>query len=96
MKRSIWKSFVIVVIAAIVLAGCSGGGSEVGGAVTEKGNDRVLTVAVGTDLVTFDIHDHNNTSTEAIHVNMFNYLFKKIKMAIFIQSLPRATRKSMT
>ncbi|CAM5209961.1 Peptide/nickel transport system substrate-binding protein OS=Ureibacillus acetophenoni OX=614649 GN=SAMN05877842_11571 PE=3 SV=1 [Ureibacillus acetophenoni] len=38
--------------------------------------DRTLTVAVGSDMVSFDIHNHNNTSTEAIHVNMFNYLFK--------------------
>ncbi|TLS38732.1 ABC transporter substrate-binding protein [Pseudalkalibacillus caeni] len=28
-------------------------------------------------MVTFDIHDHNTTSTEAIHVNMFNYLVKR-------------------
>src|SRR5690606_35983178 len=32
------------------------------------------TIANGTDIVTFDIHDHNTTSTEAVHVNMFNYL----------------------
>lgn len=79
MKRSVWRKIVLLVVVAIALAGCSGGGSETGGAVIEKGNDRVLTVAVGTDMVTFDIHDHNNTSTEAIHVNMFNYLFKKDK-----------------
>lgn len=39
--------------------------------------EKVLTVASGNDIVSFDIHDHNNTSTEAVHVNMFNYLVKK-------------------
>lgn len=41
-----------------------------------KEENRTLTIALGTDMVSFDIHDHNNTSTEAIHINMFNYLFK--------------------
>ncbi|QRG70072.1 ABC transporter substrate-binding protein [Brevibacillus choshinensis] len=39
--------------------------------------EKVLTFASGNDIVSFDIHDHNNTSTEAVHVNMFNYLVKK-------------------
>ncbi|HJE20244.1 MAG TPA: ABC transporter substrate-binding protein [Aliicoccus persicus] len=40
-------------------------------------DDDTLTIALGTDMVTFDIHNHVNTSTEAIHINMFNYLFKR-------------------
>ncbi|WP_048601465.1 ABC transporter substrate-binding protein [Rubeoparvulum massiliense] len=48
-----------------------------GDAVTgSKATNTTLTIAMGTDMVSFDIHDHNNTSTEAIHVNLFNYLFK--------------------
>lgn len=39
-------------------------------------DSRDLVIALGTDMVTFDIHDHNNTSTEAIHVNMFDYLIQ--------------------
>lgn len=39
--------------------------------------EKVLTFASGNDIVSFDIHDHNNTSTEAVHVNMFDYLVKK-------------------
>ncbi|GAJ98549.1 ABC transporter substrate-binding protein [Geomicrobium sp. JCM 19055] len=42
--------------------------------VDEESRD--LTIALGTDIVTFDIHDHNNTSTEAVHVNMFDYLIQ--------------------
>ncbi|PKR78172.1 peptide ABC transporter substrate-binding protein [Halalkalibacillus sediminis] len=49
------------------------GGEEASG---EETGDDELVIATGADMVTFDIHDHNNTSTEAIHVNMFNYLVK--------------------
>ncbi|MFB4160993.1 ABC transporter substrate-binding protein [Geomicrobium sp. JSM 1781026] len=35
-----------------------------------------LTIAQGADMVSFDIHDHSNTGTEAIHVNLFSYLVK--------------------
>ncbi|WP_311775154.1 ABC transporter substrate-binding protein [Alkalihalobacillus sp. TS-13] len=48
-----------------------------GEGATEQKQDKKLVIANGTDMVTFDIHDHNNTSTEAIHINMFNYLVKR-------------------
>jgi len=40
------------------------------------GDSSTLIIGSGNDIVSFDIHDHNNTSTEAVHVNMFNYLVK--------------------
>lgn len=40
-------------------------------------DDSTLVIAMGTDMVSWDIHDHGNTSTEAVHVNMFDYLFKR-------------------
>ncbi|USG66922.1 ABC transporter substrate-binding protein [Brevibacillus ruminantium] len=43
----------------------------------ENNGEKVLTIASGNDIVSFDIHDHNNTSTEAVHVNMFDYLVRK-------------------
>ena len=43
----------------------------------DKEENRTLTIAMGADIVSFDIHNHNNTSTEAVHDNMFNYLFKR-------------------
>ena len=58
-----------------LLAACSG--EEGSSSTTKKEDDRTLTIAMGTDMVTFDVHNHVNTSTEAIHVNMFNYLFKR-------------------
>ena len=42
----------------------------------EQDEKKTLIIANGTDMISFDIHDHNNTSTEAIHVNMFDYLVK--------------------
>lgn len=87
MKRKAFWGIFLFVFSAILLVGCSGGTST--GETTDNGQketekttdngqvDKTLTVAVGSDMVSFDIHNHNNTSTEAIHVNMFNYLFKK-------------------
>ncbi|MDN3448679.1 ABC transporter substrate-binding protein [Planococcus sp. APC 3906] len=74
MKKSLWGLMLSLVV---VLAGCSGG-EESGGAEgeepVEQSDSKTLVVANGTDVVSFDIHDHNTTSTEAVHVNMFNYL----------------------
>ncbi|MBB5179680.1 peptide/nickel transport system substrate-binding protein [Planomicrobium koreense] len=74
MKKSLWG---LMLSLAVVLAGCSGG-EESGGAEgeepVEQSDSKTLVIANGTDVVSFDIHDHNTTSTEAVHVNMFNYL----------------------
>lgn len=87
MKRLIFLSLLILSISALVLAGCSSSTTSEGtdGNESSQGNEptapteenRTLTIAMGTDIVSFDIHDHNNTSTEAVHINMFNYLFKR-------------------
>ena len=60
-----------------LLAACSGEEGSTTKTETKTEDDRTLTIAMGTDMVTFDVHNHVNTSTEAIHVNMFNYLFKR-------------------
>ncbi|WP_346234998.1 ABC transporter substrate-binding protein [Lysinibacillus telephonicus] len=44
---------------------------------TSNGESKELTIAIGSDMLGFDIHNHNNTSTESIHQNMFDYLFKR-------------------
>ncbi|MDN4494772.1 ABC transporter substrate-binding protein [Ureibacillus sp. BA0131] len=82
MKRKRFWGIFLFVITAILLVGCSGETTTSEPTDTEQNStgseaDKNLTIAIGADMVTFDIHDHNNTSTEAIHVNMFNYLFKK-------------------
>ncbi|MER2007237.1 MAG: ABC transporter substrate-binding protein, partial [Psychrobacillus sp.] len=66
-----------VLLTVGLLVACSGDDSSTSTSTTKKEDDRTLTIAMGTDMVTFDVHNHVNTSTEAIHVNMFNYLFKR-------------------
>ncbi|MFP7331770.1 hypothetical protein SFC23_00235 [Shouchella clausii] len=76
-------AYLILAVVGLVLSGCGGGTAEEDtmaldeGAASVDENNKTLTIALGTDIVTFDIHDHNNTSTEAVHDNMFNYLFKR-------------------
>lgn len=89
MKKNIWLTLLMFSMAVLLLAACSGGSStetsqtdEKGETqdteVTEAGDDNnTLTIALGTDMVSFDVHNHLNTSTEALHDNMFNYLFKR-------------------
>lgn len=73
------KRFPLVAAFALLLALTTACGGE---STSESGNTtdteaRTLTIAMGTDMITFDVHNHNNSSTEAIHVNLFSYLFKK-------------------
>ncbi len=86
MRVNLFLYFWIFSISALILTGCGGGeeassneadGDETGEVVEVDEESKTLTVAIGNDIVSFDIHDHNNTSTEAVHDNMFNYLFKK-------------------
>lgn len=80
-----------VMLLSAALVGCSSQSTTTTGNTQPQANagttgtpassngEKVLTIASGSDVVSFDIHDHNNTSTEAVHVNMFNYLVKKDK-----------------
>ena len=85
MKRKFWL-FSIFLLAVLFLVACSDDGDspakedndvDSGSETTTDDDERTLTIALGSDMVTFDVHDHINTSTEAIHVNMFNYLVKR-------------------
>ncbi|SDZ39699.1 peptide/nickel transport system substrate-binding protein [Evansella caseinilytica] len=73
--KKLWMFITIV----LLLAGCGDGHEDAAekGTETKGESGRTLTIAIGTDIVSFDIHNHNNTSTEAVHDNMFNYLFKR-------------------
>ncbi|GAK06264.1 oligopeptide ABC transporter, periplasmic oligopeptide-binding protein OppA [Geomicrobium sp. JCM 19037] len=82
MKKHAWM-IAFAPVALLSMAACGNGGDGDEAASSEIDEDiemdvdedsRDLTIALGTDIVTFDIHDHNNTSTEAVHVNMFDYL----------------------
>ncbi|WP_279041853.1 ABC transporter substrate-binding protein [Brevibacillus borstelensis] len=84
-KRIAGFGLAAILALSAALVGCS---SQSGAPAQPSGNketaqpagqngEKVLTIASGSDIVTFDIHDHNNTSTEAVHVNMFDYLVRK-------------------
>jgi peptide/nickel transport system substrate-binding protein len=84
-KRLAGWGLAVVMALSAGLAGCSSQPSSTApnqnqsnsSAPSAANGEKVLTIASGSDVVSFDIHDHNNTSTEAVHVNMFNYLVKK-------------------
>ncbi|MGM0838669.1 MAG: ABC transporter substrate-binding protein [Bacillota bacterium] len=80
-RKSIWSFMMMMAITALLVAGCSNnsktGTDGTNDGKTPNNESSKLTIAMGTDIVSFDIHNHNNTSTEAVHDNMFNYLFKK-------------------
>jgi peptide/nickel transport system substrate-binding protein len=84
-KRFTALGLVLALILTLGLAGCGsneGASSENGQSNGEKPSsegEKVLTIGRDTDMVSFDIHDHNTTSTEAIHTNMFGYLLKRDK-----------------
>lgn len=83
----------ILLLIVLLLAACSGGNDEEGAEEgtsndsSDGASDEVLTIGNSNDIVSFDIHDHNNTSTEAVHVNMFNYLVKNDPDEGFIPDL---------
>src|SRR5699024_3050268 len=77
----------------LLLAACSGGNDEEGAEEgtsndsSDGASDKVLTIGNSNDIVSDDIHDHNNTSTEAVHANMCNYLVKNDPDEGFIPDL---------
>lgn len=82
MNRLFKIAFALFVMMLLVVAGCSSGSDETTDGNSDKDapaedDDRTLTIAIPTDMTSQDIHDHNNTLTEAIHSNMYSYLFKR-------------------
>ncbi|MDN4616638.1 ABC transporter substrate-binding protein [Paenibacillus sp. PsM32] len=74
MKTKSWiTSTVLLLIVAIVVAGC---GSSKGTSTDSATNSKTLTIGNATDIESFDPHNNNNTSSEAVLVNMFDYLVK--------------------
>jgi peptide/nickel transport system substrate-binding protein len=74
------RQLLVLSCALIVFAGCSKPLGTTDHRTAEKSKDngiKILTIGMPTEMVTFDIHNHNSISTEAIHINMFSYLFKR-------------------
>lgn len=73
-KKSTLLAIIMMLIVSIILAACNNKNSS-----TSEKKDRDLMIAIGSDIISFDIHNHNNTSTESVHQNIFDYLFKRDK-----------------
>ncbi|WP_438348143.1 ABC transporter substrate-binding protein [Paenibacillus sp. FA6] len=68
------KGWITLLVAVVVLAGCGGNStSDNKGSTTES---KKLTIANAADIESFDPHNNNNTASEAVLVNMFDYLLK--------------------
>ncbi|MDQ0254755.1 peptide/nickel transport system substrate-binding protein [Evansella vedderi] len=50
------------------------GEEDTDGATDDNTEVNSLVIGVGADMASFDIHNHNATNTEAIHINIFSYL----------------------
>lgn len=60
-------STLLALIAALLLTALSLAGAQ----------GRELVIAQGIDIPGFDVHDHNTTAVEAVHINLFDYLVFK-------------------
>lgn len=73
-----WTALLLAL--SLALVGCRSESDPTGSPIVDGGSSRkenVLTIAQGNDIMGFDIHNHGNTPTEAVHVNLFEYLVKK-------------------
>ena len=75
------KSFIfILVLGALTACSTVTGGEDQAETDNEKAgesDDRTLNVSLGADMLTWDIHNHTTTSTESVHVNVFDYLIMR-------------------
>lgn len=77
MKSWFMKSSVLLLLMMLIVTGCGGGtGSSAGETDSSASDEKTLTIANATDIESFDIHNNNNTVSEAVLVNMFDYLLK--------------------
>ncbi|WP_322922685.1 ABC transporter substrate-binding protein [Paenibacillus campi] len=70
----LWSG-ILLWIAAIVFAGCNSDNTSWNGE-SKHSSGNVLTIGTASSIESFDPHNNNNTSSEAILVNMFDYLLK--------------------
>lgn len=88
-KRALTRGLIVLFAGMLILAGCSSSGGSnttpgtdsgtTAGTKTETpaaGGEKVLTIANPTDIESFDVHNNNNTFSEAVMVNVFDYLLK--------------------
>ncbi|WP_301108805.1 ABC transporter substrate-binding protein [Sporosarcina sp.] len=71
--------YLMIAAALVILSACTTTSkpAENSGTASEKEDNDTLTLSLGPDMLTWDIHNHTTTSTEVIHVNVFDYLLMR-------------------
>lgn len=65
---------IILLLFTIVLSGCN---TLTSASENDHEREDVLNISLGTDLLTWDIHNHVNSATESVHINVFDYLIMR-------------------
>lgn len=83
MRKRQWTGLWITLLAMVmVLSACGGSGKGAENNTASEGSgseataSSTLTIAAATDIESFDPHNNNNTASEAVLVNVFDYLVK--------------------
>src|SRR5690625_1475850 len=81
MRKVFRLNLFILLISTLVLAACGGDDKDTETDLGKDGepeetDENTLTFGLGNDMVTWDVHDHRDTTSEAIQVNVFNYLIE--------------------
>lgn len=74
MKKNLLITLLITVV--LLISACTTTSKPSGNEDTSDGKN-TLNISVGPDLMTWDIHNHITTTTETIHVNVFDYLLMR-------------------
>src|SRR5690625_7890346 len=75
--RRTYSYVLLVLLIGLLIVGCGTKDNESQQASEVDQDDSTLTIAIENDIISQDTHDHNSIFTEAIHINMYNYLFKR-------------------
>ncbi len=76
MMKKLYYTFILSLV--LIISGCTTTSKPTTGSTGDQADaKKTLTISVGPDLMTWDIHDHTTTTTEAIHVNVFDYLLMR-------------------
>lgn len=80
MKMKKTRLFFGILLSLLLLVGCSTINDEKRESEKHSQNEKennILNISLGTDMLTWDIHNHTTSSTESVHINVFDYLIMR-------------------